>query len=1104
MNISYVDKTATIDYSGANGASRTIKIRYAGLNEVLRQNSQYQISSLRELFPGLNIGTGGDELYNPDSMISSVELSDGRRFRFYYTPYGELARAETPTGGAVEYDYEFESNTGRRIKERRVLSDGIILEQKQSFNAESTGIPINPDTLITTVRAETRDSTNSLLESSKHYFYGNPSESGWATAMAYAPWKEGREYKTEILDSNGNVLKRIEHLWRQRAPVPWWNGTNNYFEPPNDPHVAETSTTLLDTDQVTKQTFSYDQFMNLIDVVDYGFGNGEPGALLRRTTTEYLTNNPYQSNIDYANDPNLHIRNLPKETSVFDGGGALISRASFEYDRYDLYPLQDASNIARHDSSFHAEYGYRGNLVKASHAVIGSPDYNITAYNQYDIAGNVVNTIDSRGNVTIFDYDDRFGSADGNARSNAAPTELGGLFSYAFPTKITNSLGHEAYTQYDYYLGSPVDVEDANGVVSSSFYNDPLDRPTQIVSAVNVSANKKQTTFTYNDAARIVVTTSDLSVYGDNKLKGEIIYDGLGRAIESRSYENATDYIRSYTTYDALGRPHRTSNPHRSGGAITWTTTSYDSVGRVVDVTTPDGAVVHIDYSGNQVTVADQAGKRRRSETDALGRLIKVTEAPGSLNYETYYSYDALGNLRLVTQGSQTRTFVYDSLSRLISATNPESGTVTYVYDLNSNLIEKTDARGVKTTMTYDAVNRVKSKVYSGITPEGTAVANVTPPVHYFCDDYSTLPSGAPSWSETPSKGRLIGVTYGSGSEGTYYKYDALGRATTSNQRQGTANYATIYEYNLAGHVFVESRGSSKGDAPGSRRRFQTMTYDGAGRFRAMDTIAYPFLAGVTLVRNISYTPFGALQSETYGNELIHSMSYNERHQPIEMRLGRPDNLESVFRLGYIFGTAHNVNDQDYEITPAHNNGNIARIKYFISGAIQYTQTFQYDPLNRLGYAVEHNNGVYNDGARAWYQTFDYDHYGNRGIKVGNTSDNADAANSALQLADFSGVNNRITRAGFVYDASGNLVEEPGKRYTYDAENRMVTATVAGGVTSQYFYDGNGRRVKKIVGGVATRFEYGAGGELIVERNDANGSLIKGVFLQGRGVACGL
>src|SRR5262249_15354874 len=161
-------------------------------------------------------------------------------------------------------------------------------------------------------------------------------------------------------------------------------------------------------------------------------------------------------------------------------------------------------------------------------------------------------------------------------------------------------------------------------------------------------------------------------------------------------YEGSTWTIKD-TRFSALGRVSQVSNPYRAadpGSASApddmWTTTDYDALGRVTRVTTPDGAHVDTAYNGNQVTVTDHAGKKRRSETDALGRLIKVTEAPDELNYVTNYSYDALDNLRLVTQGAQTRTFDYDSLSRLISATNPESGPVTYAYDPNGNLTDKT------------------------------------------------------------------------------------------------------------------------------------------------------------------------------------------------------------------------------------------------------------------------------------------------------------------------------------------------------------------------------------------------------------------------------
>jgi uncharacterized protein RhaS with RHS repeats len=68
------------------------------------------------------------------------------------------------------------------------------------------------------------------------------------------------------------------------------------------------------------------------------------------------------------------------------------------------------------------------------------------------------------------------------------------------------------------------------------------------------------------------------------------------------------------------------------------------------------------------VAVTDQAGYQRRSRSDALGRLMEVIEPDamsGALSLSTTYEYDARGNLLTVTQGQQTRTFHYDSLSRL-------------------------------------------------------------------------------------------------------------------------------------------------------------------------------------------------------------------------------------------------------------------------------------------------------------------------------------------------------------------------------------------------------------------------------------------------------
>src|SRR6185295_14602978 len=139
--------------------------------------------------------------------------------------------------------------------------------------------------------------------------------------------------------------------------------------------------------------------------------------------------------------------------------------------------------------------------------------------------------------------------------SNSSPTELSsqGQSSYAFPTAVTNPLGQTAYTQSDYYLSQTVDTEDVNGIVSSTYYNDPLNRPKLMIRAVNGGIDvKSQTTFNYDDIGHVVTTTTDQNNYLDNLLKTEMIYDGLGRTTEKRQYESATGYIALKQSYDAL------------------------------------------------------------------------------------------------------------------------------------------------------------------------------------------------------------------------------------------------------------------------------------------------------------------------------------------------------------------------------------------------------------------------------------------------------------------------------------------------------------------------------------------------------------------------
>jgi YD repeat-containing protein len=93
--------------------------------------------------------------------------------------------------------------------------------------------------------------------------------------------------------------------------------------------------------------------------------------------------------------------------------------------------------------------------------------------------------------------------------------------------------------------------------------------------------------------------------------------------------------------------------------------------------------------------------------------------------------------------------------------------------------------------------------------------------------------------------------------------------------------------------------------------------------------------------------------------------------------------------------------------------------------------------------------------------------------------------------------NNELTQYGdlkYVYDDNGNLTEVwqfggVAKRFTYNADNRLVKAVTAhGGVQAEYYYDPFGRRLWKEVNGRKTYFFYSDEG-LVAEYDDSGAEL---------------
>jgi RHS repeat-associated protein len=1005
-----------ISYKGGDGNNRDIYINYGPTSSAC---GGCTVPTVGDLFPFGQTSTPADL-----TVVTSVDLPNSQAYHFQYNTYSELTSVTLPTHGQIRYTYGdgYGSPNGqgvidnagnpyiyRRVLLREVYPDGVTLEGRTSYAPSySSGNYGAMPYWYTTVTVDHADSGNHPLAHEKHYFYGGPNNPNmYPLDIAYGFWLDGKEFKTEEMSADGSsVLKRTEQAWGQRTcGSTLWGGmpetclssqtldtsNRNGSLSPSDPRINQVTTTLVDTNQVSQQWYSYDQYNNRTDTSEYDYGIGSAGTLLRRTRNIYLTNSSY----DAINVP--HLLELLSEQVVYEGSGAIAADTQNFYDQAAPPPYNPPpSNYTDPGTSF------RGNLTSTRRLLDVPTNTYATTQSSYDIVGNVTSIKDPEEHTTTYGYTD--------------PNHPPGADTYACRTTITKPLVGTTTIQYD-YLCKPKIVTGVNGETTAITYADSLDRPNQVTEGSNLTSR----TYLYLDQTNTVTTQTDKDALGDGLIQSSIIYDGLGRQSETRQYE-ASGYISRQRRYDAMGRLWQESNPARVGDPLCWTTYAYDELDRPISVTPCDGSTTHYAYQGNQTTTTDPAGKARATLADAAGRLTQVTEAG---MYTTVYTYDALDNLKTVLQnGDRPRSFSYNAAGWLTSATNPESQTISYSYDKNGNLLTRTDDRQVTMAFTYDDLNRVQTKKS---TPDGTQAS-------YF---YDTSLNG---------KGYLYMVS-SPVSTTTYDSYDNLGRVLHSTQTTNNASYLFTYTYVPAG-LKTEQYPSN---------RVLTYIYDRAGRVSALSGSWNG--SGANYASGVLYAPHGAMSQITFSDgSLSETRAYS----------GDRQQLTSISAGGTVLGYAYCPGGATSCTT---NNGNIQRQTITRPGGYAWTEDFGYDSLNRLTSASESGSGSSS-------QSYGYDAWGNWWLatNVGLPGVMLDTPLTSYWFTS----QNRI--AGWTYDGAGNLLGIGGmpRNFTYDAENRQLSATINGS-TSNYSYDGEGHRVMSVVNGNTTVFVYDAMGELVAE-----------------------
>ena len=461
----------------------------------------------------------------------------------------------------------------------------------------------------------------------------------------------------------------------------------------------------------------------------------------------------------------------------------------------------------------------------------------------------------------------------------------------------------------------------------------------------------------------------------------------------------------------------------------------------------------------------------------------------------TQYVYDGLNNLTCAVQkGTDTtafttcatasaswrpRSFTYNSLSQLVTATNPESGTISYTFDGNGNLHSRTAPKPnqtgsatVLTTYTYDALNRLTGKSYND---------GVTPAPSYYYDQ--TAPWGG---NLSNPIGRL--TTEYSSTTAPYaaslFNYDSMGRpiqnAHCTPANCGVSGYDVYYAYDLSGNPTIVHD-----DVNYANQQSIFYQYDGAARPTQVTSnysdAQHPGTL-FTVDSTLGYFPNGAFRKGTYGNGLVQTNVYNNRLQPCLLDVV---NSSSVTLQTCNDSTpGGNVLDFWMGYGTTNNNGSI--VNWNATGVQSFVRTYSYDAMNRVSTM---NDAVTAQPCRGL--TWAYDVWGNR------PQQNVTAGSCPSPQLSFDS-KNRLTGAPYTYDAAGNLLTDGNHSYTYDAENRIIK--VDGGSTASYFYDAEGRRVQKTATGKTTDYIYDLAGR-VIEENQTSPSIavqVSYVYLGGK------
>lgn len=617
--------------------------------------------------------------YDAKGQVTAIKNPLGNTIKTTYTGAGLEATSTDPNGGVVQNTYDLKGQLIQVID-----PEGNKTQYQYDGNGNQTlmidplgyGVQTAYDALNRPISSTDKNNNTTTTE----YNVWNQVakiESPESITQRYEYDAKGQLIKT--WDGRGNVTTKTYNDFDQLIESKQPNGfveTTIYNEYSDVVEVKNNQ------DANPSEVNTYDQFGRLITKLD---GNKNKTQYEYNSRSQIIkTIAPNGNEITYDYDENGRVETMTD-----------IRGNTTEYQYDALGQVLAVKNPG--DKEFTYTYDANGNLLSETDplAAITSYDYNknnqTTAVTDalghtqtisYDERGQVASEVDAKGNTTAYQYD-----ANGNKTIETDAAGNTTAFDYDANNRMTTVRDRRgAETTYDY---------DANS---------------NLIKATNASGASTKFEYDKNNKQTKVIT-SDLKVQSFG-------YDLKGNQTSQKNQDGRTITYK----YDAL------NNQVFKGFDDKQYQYAYNAENQVTSVVdTKSKATLKYNQYGDLISYTDQNQNMVQYQYDSIGRRVGLTYPDGT---QTKYDYDLNDNLVKVSTGNDITNYTYDALGNLLATTLPNGSTTSYTYDANnqintlktiskagtvlSNIEYAYDERGniSKEDSTIDGVKTVKSYTY--------------------------------------------------------------------------------------------------------------------------------------------------------------------------------------------------------------------------------------------------------------------------------------------------------------------------------------------------------------------------------------------------------